>query len=171
MTPEQMEAAKRALADQNSQEIRKRILLKQYRADQERAQRWRLPFRMIRRREFIRGEVPPNDFYPHVSNVGRDGAGNPYTIEDAERIDHDAAIFYFTRILAANESNLLEYTAGDWTGETVTPDQAEWYRQTYLDRIQDYLAHPKQYDTKPHPMPEHPEKIYFMLEGMADADS
>lgn len=170
LTDRQREAAERALIDNESQKLKKKVLLRAYRRDQERAERWQLPFRMIHRHEYISGEVYPNDYYPRMSNIGRDADGNPYTIEDAERIDHDTAIFYFTRILAANESNLLEYTAGDWTGNMVTPDKAEWYRQTYLDRIQDFLEHPKRYDTKPHPMPDHPEQIYFMLEGMFDAD-
>lgn len=163
MTPEQMEAAKRALADQNSQEIRKRILLKQYRADQERAQRWRLPFRMIRRREFIRGEVPPNDFFPHLSRIGKDPAGLPYTLPDAQEITPETALYFFTRHLAANMDNLTQYVPTDWTGEAITADQAEWYLQEYLARVADYLEHPERYDTEQHPLPEHPEQIYFLL--------
>ena len=163
MTPEQMEAAKRALADQNSQEIRKRILLKQYRADQERAQRWRLPFRMIRKAEYPAGEIPPNDFFPHLSRVGKDANGKPYTIPDAKEITPERAVYFFTRHLAANMDNLTQYAPSDWTGESITADMAEWYLQQYTARIADFLEHPKQFDQQRHPLPEHPEQIYFLL--------
>lgn len=163
MTPEQMEKAKQALADQNSQEIRKRILLKQYRADQERAERWQLPFRMIHKAEYIDGEIAPNDFFPHLSRIGRDEQGNPYTIPDAVQVTQEQARYYFTRHLAANMDNLMQYRPSDWTGENITADKAEWYLAEYMARVADYLEHPERYDQQRHPLPEHPEQIYFLL--------
>ena len=165
MTPEQMEKAKQALADQNSQEIRKRILLKQYRADQERAERWRLPFRMVHRREYIDGEIPPNDFFPLLSRIGKDEQGNPYTLPDAEPITPETALYFFTRHLAANMDNLMKYRPADWTGEAITEDKAEWYLQTYTARVSDFMEHPRQYDQQRHLLPEHPEQTYLLLFG------
>lgn len=163
MTDEQMKKAQAALKDHRSQQLRKKIMLQLYRRDQERAERWQLPFRMIHRHEFIPGEIPPNDFFPHLSRIGKDSAGNPYTIPDAQEITPETALYFFTRILAANMDNLTQYVPTDWTGEAITADQAEWYLQEYLARVADYLEHPERYDTEQHPLPEHPEQIYFLL--------
>lgn len=163
LTELQRGKAEKALADYKTRELVKRIKLHLYKQDQERVEAWKLPFRMIHRREFIPGEIEPNDYFPHMFGVGRAADGSPATIPDAEQITPERAVYFFTRHLAANLSNMEQYGPSDWTGESITADQAEWYLQEYMARVADYLEHPGRYDTKRHPLPEHPEKIYFIV--------
>ena len=150
LTDEQMAKGKKALQDHKSKMLRQKILLELYRADQEKAERWQLPFRMVHKAEYIPGEVPPNDYFPHLSRVGKDADGRPYTIADAERITPETALYYFTRQLAANEDRLKTYRPSDWMGISISRNEAEKQLRAYLERIQDYHDHPERYDTEPH---------------------
>lgn len=150
MTPEQMEKAKAALADHRFRELQKRIALHHYRQDQEHARQWQLPFRMVHKREYIDGEIAPNDFYPHRSGILVDGSGKPAPIPDAQRITPETALYFFTRLLVWNEERLKDYRNADWTGEAITTAEAAEIRETYLKRIRDYKEHPERYDTQPH---------------------
>ena len=149
LTDEQIQAARKALQERKGEDLKRRILLHQYKRDQENARKWQLPFRMIHRREYPPGEIPPNDYYPHRSGITVDGSGKPVPLPDAERITKATALFYFTRLLAANEANLMQYRNSDWTGEAITTAEAAEIREEYLKRIRDYKAHPEQYNTQP----------------------
>lgn len=163
MTDEQMKKAQAALKDHHSRQLRKKILLRIYREDQQKAERWALPFRMIHRREFIPGEVPPNDFFPHLSDIGRSADGSPYHIADARRITRQQAKYYFTRVLAHNEPLITSYGASDWTGINISHDEAERQLQGYMERIRDFYEHPEKYDQTPHPL--HKER-YFICDAL-----
>lgn len=148
MTPEQMEKAKEALADHRFRELKKRIMLHQYRQDMLNSKKWQLPFRMIHRNEYPPAEVPANDHYPHRSGITVDGSGKPVPIPDAQKITPETALYWFTRLLALNEANLTQYSPADWTGEAISAAEAAEIRETYLKRIRDYYDHPEKYNTE-----------------------
>lgn len=150
LTDEQMQKAREALQERKSEELKRRVMLHLYRQDQENARRWQLPFRMVHRKEYPTGEVQPNDYYPHRSGIIIDGSGKPAKLPDAERITKETALYYFTRLLAANEANLMQYRNSDWTGEAITTAEAAEIREEYLKRIRDYKERPEKYDTQPH---------------------
>ena len=102
LTDEQMEKAKKALLDHKMRELAKRCLLRMYREEQARAERWQLPFRMVHKHEYLPGEIKPNDYYPHPSGVLKDADGTLSSVPESERITPDTARYYFTRILALN---------------------------------------------------------------------
>lgn len=163
MTDEQMKKARAALKDHRSQQLRKKILLRIYREDQQKAERWALPFRLVHEAAFIPGECPPSDFFPHLSDVGRAADGSPYHIPDARRITSQEAVFFFTRFLVYNMDNLTRYRPSDWTGEYISLEEAERQLQGYLARIQDFHDHPEKYDQTPHPL--HKER-YFICDAL-----
>lgn len=165
LTDEQMKKAQAALRDHKSRELQKRIMLRMYRKDQETAARLKLPFRMLHKHEFPPQEIPPNLYYPRLSNVGISADGTPEQIPDAQPITPERAEYFFTRLIAMNETRLQEYAPTDWTGSPTMPQEAEKQRQAYFDRIEDFRRNPEKYDTEPHLLPEHPERIYFMFTG------
>lgn len=163
LTELQKEKAQKALADHKTRELVKRIKLHLYKQDQELVNTWKLPFRMIHRREFIPGEIEPNDYYPHMFGVGRAADGSPALIPDAQKITPERAVYFFTRHLAANLSNLEQYGPADWTGEAISIEAAGRQRQAYTARIQDYHDHPERYDHEPHPIPSDAAERYFLF--------
>lgn len=163
MNDEQMKLAKIALRDYHAQQLRKRIMLRLYRLDQEKASRWRLPFKLIHDANYIPGECPASDYYPHLSDVGIDDAGNPCRIPDAKRITPETALYYFTRILAYHEADLRTYGPADWTGVQIPTYEAEEQLQGYLARVEDFRLHPEQYDQGPHPLQI---ERYFISEAL-----
>lgn len=150
LTDEQMQKAREALQERKSEELKRRVMLHLYRQDQENARRWKLPFKMVHRKEYPSEETAPNDYYPHRSGIIIDGSGKPAKLPDAEKLTEEAALYYFTRLLVWNEECLKDYRNADWTGEAITTAEAAEIRETYLKRIRDYKEHPERYDTQPH---------------------
>lgn len=148
LSDEQMAAARKALQERKSEDLKRRILLHQYRQDMLNSKKWQLPFRMIHRNEYPPEEVPPNDHYPHRSGITVDGSGKPVPIPNAERITPETALYWYTRLLALNEANLTQYSPADWTGEAISAAEAAEIRETYLKRIHDYYDHPERYNTE-----------------------
>lgn len=166
LTDRQLEAAERALKDHKSRELQRRIMLRIYRQCQKTAERLQLPFRMLYRREFPPDEVQPNDFFPHLSRIGRDEQGNPYTIPDAVQVTQEQARYYFTRLLVWNQANLSAYRLSDWTGEAITKQEAERLKRGYFERIQAYKDEPGLFDHEPHPLPPDAKERYFLPDAI-----
>lgn len=148
LSDEQMAAARKALQERKSEDLKRRILLHQYRQDMLNSKRWYLPFRMVHKREFPRGEIQPNMYYPHPCGIVIDGSGTPVPLPDAEKITPGTALYWFTRLLALNEANLTQYSPADWTGEAISTAEAAEIKKTYLKRIRDYYDHPERYNTE-----------------------
>lgn len=148
LTDKQIEAARKALQERKSEDLKKRILLHQYKLDMLNSKRWYLPFRMVHKHEFPSGEVQPNQYYPHPCGIVIDGSGAPVALPDSEKITKETALYWFTRFLALNEANLTEYSRGDWTGEAISAAEARELQKMYLERIRDYHDHPERYNTE-----------------------
>ena len=163
MTEEQMIKAKQALRDHAFMQIKKRAMLHIYRADQKRAERWQLPFRMVHKHEYPPEEIQPNEYYPLPCNLYRDANGEPYPIPGVMPITETEARYFFTRLLYWNADKLRTYAPSDWTGSPTTAEEAERLQSAYFDRIQDFLEHPDRYDQEPHRMPLDARDRYFLV--------
>ena len=166
LTDEQMEKAKKALLDHKMRELAKRCLLRMYREEQARAERWQLPFRMVHKHEYLPGEIKPNDYYPHPSGVLKDADGTLSSVPESERITPDTARYYFTRILALNIDQLRMYKNSDWTGEAVSAATAQEIKAEYFRRIADYGSHPERYDTAPHVLTDDIKDRYMLMPAL-----
>lgn len=153
----QRQAAEKAIAHKNGEELQRTIALHRYRWAQKDAEQCYLPFRMFYRDEFPEGEIRPHSGYPEDTSMCLDDEPLPPDIghtesmnTDLHQITADKAEYYFTRLLYLNKKNIDLYDVTDWTGERISEDEARRYRRYYLDRIADYEARPERYDTSPH---------------------
>ena len=152
LTPEQMDKAKAALQREKTKELVRRIMLHRYTQDIEKAERWCLPFKMVHDRQYLPDEEPPGDYYGRPAPVIYDKTKycmvtNP---EAGPPITKEKAIFYFTRHLVA--VNLDEYGRGDWTGKTVTQEEADLLKAMFQGRQRDFVRNPHKYDQERHPV-------------------
>lgn len=148
MTPEQIEAAQRALRNKNTEDLTKRIMLHLYRQHQKEAKELLLPFRMIHRHEYPEGEVQPNPYYPNPCSVmvNKD-TGDWEAVPEGERLTTDTDIKYWlTRFLTMIDID--QYADTDLTGEAISKEAADAIRDEYRRRIQDYYRNSEDYNTR-----------------------
>lgn len=148
LTDKQMKKGCEALRRKKTEDLTKKIMLRIYRRDQQKAAELHLPFRMIHRREFPEGEVMPNLYYPNPSGIMIDpDTGEWKPVPEAEKLDDDGMIYYFTRFLTLID--LDTYSDTDLTGERIPPATAATIRDEYRRRIEDYNANPDRFNTRP----------------------
>lgn len=147
LTDKQMQKAREALNRKKTEDLMKRVKLRLYRRDQQKAAAFHLPFRMVHEHEYPEGEVMPNPYYPNPCGIMKDPAtGELMPVPEEERLTDADMDFWFTRFLTLID--LDEYRDADLTGERIPPATAATIRDEYRRRIEDYNANPDRYNTR-----------------------